>query len=206
MGFIADIFTSSKAAKAQTRAADQAAAASQYATDQSIALQREQFNRVWDATAQQRALGNSATGRLQGLLDGTTDPTQWLQSTPGYQFNFDEGQRSLQATRAARGGLLSGAAGREAVRYGQNYGNNIFNQERNALLSQAGFGQTATGMGAQAGANAANASQNALLNNASLLGQSSYARGDAQAGFWGSVGGALNGGNFLASFMKGMKF
>ena len=40
MGGILDIFGASKTAKAQKQAADKSAAASQYATDQSMALQR----------------------------------------------------------------------------------------------------------------------------------------------------------------------
>ena len=54
MGGILDIFGASKTAKAQKQAADKSAAASQYATDQSMALQREQFNRIWEATAPSR--------------------------------------------------------------------------------------------------------------------------------------------------------
>lgn len=68
MGGILDIFGASKTAKAQKQAADKSAAASQYATDQSMALQREQFNRIWDATAP--TLGAEPLRRSHGAAAG----------------------------------------------------------------------------------------------------------------------------------------
>ena len=46
---------------------------------------------------------------------------------PGYQFRMDEGNRGISATQAARGGLLSGAAAKEAARYNQGFASNEFN-------------------------------------------------------------------------------
>lgn len=45
---------------------------------------------------------------------------------PGYQFRMDEGNRGISATQAARGGLLSGAAAKEAARYNQGFASNEF--------------------------------------------------------------------------------
>lgn len=191
MGGIVDIFTGNKAAKAQKQAADKAAAASQYATDQSLKLQREQFERMWNETADERNLGSSATAKLQGLLDGKTDPTAWLESTPGYKANLAAGQRQLNASAAAKGGLLSGDAAKEALKFGANHATGVYNNERNALLAQAGLGQAATNTGGQAGQNAANASQNALQQNAQNLGSSYQKKADATSGFWGTVSGTL---------------
>lgn len=191
MGFVADLFGAGKAAKAQKQAADKAAQASQYATDRSLALQREQFDRIWNATSQQRALGDAATGQLQDLLSGKTIATDWVKSTPGYQTNLDAGQRQINASAAARGGLLSGAAAKEGLRYGADYANNVFNQERNALLAQAGLGQTSTAQGAASGTNMANNSQNALQQNAQNLASSYNQKANATSGFWGTVSGVL---------------
>lgn len=120
------------------------------------------------------------------------DATAWLRSTPGYQFNFDEGARALNASLASRGKLFSGDAGREAVRYGQNYGDRIYGDQFNRLGVIAGAGQTAQSQGASAGTNYANASGNALMQNAQNLGSSYANRGNAISGFWGSVSGSLN--------------
>lgn len=206
MGGILDIFGAGKTAKAQSKAADKAAAASQYATDQSLALQREQFDRIWNATKGSRDLGNTATGQLQGLADGSMDPTAWIQKTPGYQVNLDAGQRQINASLAARGGLLSGDAAKEGLRYGADYANGVFGQERNALLAYAGLGQTAVNTGAQTGQATANASQNALQQNAANLASSYGQKADATAGLWGTISGTF-GQNALSrmagSFMKG---
>lgn len=85
---------------------------------------------------------------------------------PGYQFRMDEGQKALERSAAARGGLLSGGTGRALTRYGQDYGSQEysnaygrFNADRttrfNRLAAFAGVGQTATNTTAGLGANAA---------------------------------------------------
>lgn len=199
MGGILDIFGAGKTAKAQKQAADKAAQASQYATDQSLALQREQFDRVWNATAGSRQLGDTATAKLQGLADGTVDPSEWIKSTPGYQVNLDAGQRQLNASLAAKGGLLSGDAAKEGLKYGANYANGVFGQERNALLSYAGLGQTAVNTGAATGQATANASQNALQQNAANLTSSYNQKADATAGLWGTLSGTF-GQNALSKY------
>lgn len=116
--------------------------------------------------------------------------TDWLRSTPGYQFNFDEGQRSMAASQAARGGLLSGDAGREAIRYGQNYGDRIYGDQFNRLAGMAGMGQTASGQNQQAGSNFANAMTNINSNNANALGSSYQNSANAWTNALGGVGGA----------------
>lgn len=132
------------------------------------------------------------------------NPTDWLRSTPGYQFNLDEGQRAMNASLAARGGLLSGDAGREAIRYGQNYGDRIYADQFNRLAGIAGTGQTAQSQGQQAGTNYANNSSSILNNNANNQMGSSYARGNALSGFWGNVSGSINNAeNMAARFMGG---
>lgn len=87
---------------------------------------------------------------------------------PGYAFRLKQGQKALDASAAARGGLISGNALRAAQGYGQEMGSqeyqNAFNRyqtERNAQLnplqSLAGVGQTtAAQLGQTGAANAAN--------------------------------------------------
>lgn len=260
MGNLLDILGANAARKAQSKAADQQIAASRDATAKSLAMQQEQFDRIWGATQVGRDAGNAATSKLAQLsgLGGASGPdwntyltanpdvaaavsaggfggeggltgaaqrhyaeygqkegraaplaqttTDWLRSTPGYDVNFKEGQRAQNASLASRGGLLSGDAGRAAIQYGQDYGNRIFNQERNALQSIAGLGQSATAQGAAAGSQQANAGQNALFQNAGNLSSSYQNKADATSGFWGTMAGtfgsnALSG--QLGSFMKG---
>lgn len=118
------------------------------------------------------------------------DVTAWLRSMPGYEANFKEGQRALSASQAARGGLLSGDAGREAIRYGQDYGDRIFNQERNALFNLAGMGQVSQGQSNQAGQSYANNLSNLNMNNANALASSYQNKANAWTNALGGVAGA----------------
>lgn len=78
------------------------------------------------------------------------------QADPGYQFRLDQGNRALMMSAAARGGLLSGAALKDAMAYNsgqasQEYQNAFdrFQVNRsnklNPLQSLMGVGQTGTG-------------------------------------------------------------
>jgi len=85
-----------------------------------------------------------------------------FQADPGYAFRLAEGQKALERSAAARGGLLGGATGKALQRYGQEMGSqeytNAFNRyqaERAARLaplqSLAGVGQTTAQQIGQAG-------------------------------------------------------
>jgi hypothetical protein len=76
-----------------------------------------------------------------------------FQADPGYAFRLGEGQKALERSAAARGGLISGGALKAATRYGQDMGSqeyqNAFNRygtERERMLgplqSLAGVGQS----------------------------------------------------------------
>ena len=49
-----------------------------------------------------------------------------LQNEPGYMWRLKQGEQSVQAGQAARGGLFSGAAGKELLQYGQGFASNEF--------------------------------------------------------------------------------
>lgn len=53
---------------------------------------------------------------------------QEFEKDPGYQWRRDEGNRGIAATQAAKGGLLSGAAAKEASRYNQGFASNEYGQ------------------------------------------------------------------------------
>lgn len=92
---------------------------------------------------------------------------QRLQAKPGYQFRMGEGQRAIEASAAARGGLNSGSTLRALTRYGQNFGTQEYDNELNRLSVLFGGAQRATenignsaqGFGQTAGQNAINAGQ-----------------------------------------------
>lgn len=51
-----------------------------------------------------------------------------VQNDPGYQFNLEQGQRGLDRSAAAAGGLFSGAQLKAASQYNQDFANNYYNQ------------------------------------------------------------------------------
>lgn len=127
-----------------------------------------------------------------GLEDFTKDP--------GYDFRLSEGEKGINRSLAARGGLFSGAAGKALARYNQDfasneYGNayNRYNTNQgnkfNRLASLAGIGQSATNQVQQAGQNAANNISSNMIGS-----------GNAQASGIMGIGNAISGG--LNNYMQ----
>jgi hypothetical protein len=146
-------------------AADAQAAAANRAAD----LQQKQFELTREDLAPYRAAGQTALNALTPLATNYQKfGMGQFQADPGYAFRLSEGQKALDRSAAARGGLISGGALKAAQRYGQEMGSqeytNAFNRyqlERNAQLnplqSLAGVGQTtATQLGQFGATNAAN--------------------------------------------------
>lgn len=149
--------SSRSAAKTQTGAAQQAADISQ-----------RQYEQTRQDLAPWRAAGEQALNKLIPMSEYQKFGMDQFQQDPGYAFRLSEGQKALDRSAAARGGLISGGALKAATRYGQDMGSqeyqNAFNRyqiERNAQLaplqSLAGIGQTtAQQLGQTGAANAAN--------------------------------------------------
>jgi hypothetical protein len=152
------------ASASKSAASTQAAAA-----DRAAELQNQQFQQTREDLAPYRAAGQTALNALTPLATNYQKfgMDQFTQD-PGYAFRLSEGQKALDRSAAARGGLISGGALKAAQRYGQDMGSqeytNAFNRyqlERNAQLnplqSLAGVGQTtASQLGQFGAANAAN--------------------------------------------------
>jgi hypothetical protein len=132
------------------------------AADRAAQLQREQFDRQIELQAPFRDVGVRALPELEAASRYTNFGMDQFQADPGYGFRLAEGQKALERSAAARGGLISGGALKAAQRYGQEMGSqeytNAFNRyqtERqarlNPLQSLAGMAQTSTGQLGQAG-------------------------------------------------------
>ena len=191
---------------ASRQAGDMQAAAASRAAD----LQYQQFRDTAALQEPFRQAGVRALPQLEsqrnmmpGAFTGKVDLTQ----DPGYAFRLSEGQKALDRSAAARGGLISGGALKAAQRFGQDLGSqeyqNAYNRALtgynadvareatgyNRLAALAGYGQTATG---QIGA----AGQNMASNVGNLM------TSGAAANAAGTVGGfiALTGG--LGSYLN----
>lgn len=143
--------------------AESAASTQAAASDRAAQLQKEMFDKQVELSEPWRKAGETALNRLIPLVtDYKSFGMDQFQADPGYGFRLSEGQKALERSAAARGGLLSGATGKALTRYGQEMGSqeytNAFNRyqaERQARLaplqSLAGVGQTTAQQIGQAG-------------------------------------------------------
>jgi hypothetical protein len=207
----------SKAARAQTQAADQAAQ-----------LQRETFERQVELQEPFRQAGIASQNELMRMLGIGGEPgtagygtlgqpftAEQMQMDPGYAFRLAEGEKALERMQSARGQYLGGGAIRAGTRYGQEMGSqeymNAFNRAQallgnrlGALGSLYGAGQTATqqvaGQAGQMGANVGNllmqggqARASGYLGQsnalAQALGQGAMGYGLYKGGYFGAPGG-----------------
>ena len=189
----ATLIGASMASRGAQSAADTGAAATQQASD----VQRQIFERQVELQRPFREAGEQALNKLVPLAtEYTPFGTQQFQQDPGYAFRLSEGQKALERSAAARGGLMSGSALKAAQRYGQEMGSqeyeNAFNRYRierearlNPLQSLAGVGQTSAQTLGQAGQQYGTNIGNLGMGQAQLAGQAAISRAS-------SYGNALN--------------
>jgi hypothetical protein len=169
-------------ASQQSKAAKKAAQASQYATDESIQLQREQYDQTRADNEPWSLAGTNALGQL-------SDPNANFSASPDYRFRMQQGLEGVTQNRAVNGMLQSGSALKGLNDYAQNTASNEFGNWWNRQSGLAGVGQAANAANQTAGSNYAGASQNALMANANTLGQSAYYQANANAqGVSGALG------------------
>lgn len=125
----------------------------------------------------------------------------YLDST-GYNFQFDQGQRGVVGSAAARGLLNSGATAKALTKFGQNLGKSYFSDYLNQLSNMnntlggtASAGQNALGQIATAGTTGGGNSANAIIQGAGNQGAAimsgGNAMGNAISGAAGSIGNAF---------------
>jgi len=145
------------------KAADTQADAAIKSAEIASATQLEMFERGVELTAPWQEAGEEALGTLQDKI--AAGPGEFdYEKSPGYDFRLAEGEKAIERSAAAKGGLLGGATGKALTRYGQDYASGEYNQEYNNFLrryyesltplqSLAGVGQsTASQTAGQAGA------------------------------------------------------
>jgi len=164
---------------ARSAASTQAEAANRAAD-----LQKEMFDKQMAGQEPYRQAGLTGQNRLMELLGlgGNVSAAGYgkygkdfsmadYQADPGYAFRLSEGQKALERSAAARGGLISGGALKAATRYGQDMGSqeyqNAFNRYQTSRTNQlqplgnlmASGQSAASNQGSAAGQYGANAGQ-----------------------------------------------
>jgi hypothetical protein len=149
--------------------------------------------------------GTEATQRLSNrLAQGFQFNQGDLYNDPGYQFQFGEGERALNA-QAARSGLLgSGRALKEATQYGQGMAEgqfgNVYNRNLNRWnLENAGM-QNLTGTGLTAATGIGDLALATGRNRADYRVRRGQGRNDLSSGLLDNAGPVLGGiGNYLTN-------
>ena len=208
-GSLASGYLGSKAAKnaanAQVNSANYAAQLQQQQFDRAAAINEQQFNKQLELNAPFREAGLTAQNRLMQLygLGPNTSGADYgsamrdfsaadFQVDPGYQFRQQQGEQGMERSAAARGGLLSGGAIKDSMRFNQGlaadeFGNaySRFQTNRanriNPLQSLMGSGQSATGQLTNSSQNYANNAASAGQNYATNAGNAAMGAGNARA-------------------------
>ena len=187
----------------QANAAESAANKSADAANRAADLQYKMFQEQQKLQEPWRQAGVNALGKLQTASEYTPFGMNQFQADPGYAFRLGEGQKALERSAAARGGLISGGALKAATRYGQEAGSqeytNAFNRyqtERAARLqplqSLAGVGQTAANtLGQAAGQYGANVG-NLYTGQGNVQGNALLAGAQARTSSYGDIGKLLS--------------
>jgi hypothetical protein len=140
--------------------------AQQSALSQTLGLQREMFNKQVENLRSFKEAGEKGQSRLMDLLglsgnkdapgygSATTafkvegfDPNSLFQDfnktqmeqDPGYAFRLAEGQKAIERSTAARGGLQSGAALKAAVAFGQDMGSQEYGNAYSRFMGNKAF-------------------------------------------------------------------
>jgi hypothetical protein len=134
-----------------SRGSRKAAQAQQQAADQAAQVQREIFQKQTELAEPFRQAGISSQNELMRLLGIGGDATaadygmltrgyrpEDMQMDPGYAFRLSEGQKALERSAAARGGLLSGSMLKGAQRFGQEMGSQEYMNAFNRAQAQLG--------------------------------------------------------------------
>lgn len=156
IGGVSSIFGANEQANAAESAANTQADANRYAADIQYKMWQEQqaLQKPWltageNALAQMRKQTNNmpaaytmrnfyapAGSQLpQSLQLEKFNPNIDMTQDPGYAFRLAEGQKALERTAAARGGLISGGALKAAQRFGQDYSSQEYANAYNRALT-----------------------------------------------------------------------
>jgi hypothetical protein len=196
-----------KAAGTQAAASDRAAVLERQTAQEQLALQKRTYE---ENIARQKPFYDVGVNALPELVQAskyTPFGMDQFNADPGYAFRLKEGQKALERSAAARGGLLSGGTGKALQQFGQEMGSqeyiNAFNRyqtERaarlNPLQSLTGMGQTTANTLGAAGqtyaGNSANIAGNMATNVGNAMGSSAAARASGYVGQANALTGGLN--------------
>jgi hypothetical protein len=142
----------------------QAIDAQSAATAQANETLKQMYNQQREDLSPYREAGTTALSGMQDPNFQKSFTMADFNADPGYQFRLQEGQKALERSAAARGGLMGGATLKALTNYGQGAGAqeyqaayDRFNNDQNTRFGRL---STISGMGLNAAGQTANAAQN----------------------------------------------
>jgi len=199
--------SSGRAASTQSAASDRAAQLERETAKEQLALQKRTYE---ENIARQKPFYDVGVNALPELVNAskyTNFGMDQFNADPGYAFRLKEGQKALERSAAARGGLLSGGTGKALQQFGQESSSqefmNAFNRYQienqaklNPLQSLTGMGQTTANTLGAAGqtyaGNSANIAGNMATNVGNQITNSAAARASGYVGSTNALTGGLN--------------
>jgi hypothetical protein len=167
-------------------------ASSQAASTQADAANRAadlQYKQYQEDVARQKPfydVGVNALPELVAASKYTPFSMKNFQQDPGYAFRLKEGQKQLERSAAARGGLISGGALKAATRYGQDMGSqeymNAFNRYQTERAARLNPLQSLTGMGQTTANTLGTVGSNMASNVGNAMGSAAAARASGYVG------------------------
>ena len=192
----------SDAASVQAGASDRAAELQYKQNQENIARQKPFYD-----------VGVNALPELVQASRYTPFNMSNVQRDPGYAFRFGEGQKALDRSAAARGGLISGGALKAATRYGQDMGSqeytSAFNRYQIENAARLQPLQSLTGMAQTTANTLGTAGQNMASSVGDAMGSAAAARASGYVGGANALTSGLgtylnyNQGNNMLSALRG---
>jgi hypothetical protein len=197
-----------------SNASSQAASTQAAASDRAAELQNQQYQQNVQRQQPFYQAGVNALPELVNASKYTNFGMDQFKADPGYAFRLSEGQKALERSAAARGGLLSGGTGKALTRFGQEMGSqeytNAFNRYQAERQARLGPLQSLTGMGQTTAQQIGTAGQTMASNVGEAIGSGAAARASGYVGGANALTGGLNtylnysqGQNYLAALQRG---
>jgi hypothetical protein len=156
-----------------------ASAAQKASAEDALSFQREMWQQQRADQAPWLAAGKTSLAEMLRMMSSPAAIT----ASPSYQFRLAEGQKALERSAAARGGLGSGRFMKDLTRFGQGTASDEYTNQWNRLAGLANVGQTSAQSLGSLGANYGNQATNlyGAIGNAGAAGHVGMANGFTNA-------------------------
>lgn len=160
---------------------DRAARRADKLSQQALADQKEQRERVWGTVDPYTGAGGEAVNRLN-------NPGQYFETSPGYNFRLQQGLDAVGTNSAVSGLMRSGGAMKALNDYASGMASQEYGNWWNQQSGLAGMGL----QGASIGAGLASGNAADIGTNASNRANAGFARANAWGDLAGQLGGAFD--------------